>query len=59
MGDLRISVTDHCNLRCRYCMPEEEYRWLPKATILNFEEIVRLVGVFTALGVTQLRLTGG
>ena len=59
MGDLRVSVTDHCNLRCRYCMPEEEYRWLPKETILSFEEIARLVAVFTSLGVRKVRLTGG
>jgi len=59
LGSLRISVTDRCNLRCRYCMPEQEYVWLPKQSILTFEEIARLARVFVALGVTKLRLTGG
>jgi GTP 3',8-cyclase len=59
LGSLRVSVTDRCNLRCRYCMPEEEYVWLPKQSILTFEEIARLVGVFTSLGVGKVRLTGG
>src|SRR5258707_6986361 len=58
-GSLRVSVTDRCNLRCRYCMPEQEYVWLPKQSILTFEEIARLVGVFAALGVEKVRLTGG
>ena len=59
LGSLRISVTDRCNLRCRYCMPEQEYVWLPKDSILTFEEITRLAGVFMGLGVSKLRLTGG
>src|SRR5258705_2115992 len=59
LGSLRVSVTDRCNLRCRYCMPEQEYVWLPKQSILTFEEIARLVSVFTALGVAKVRLTGG
>ena len=59
LGSLRVSVTDRCNLRCRYCMPEEEYVWLPKQSILTFEETVRLVAVFTSLGVEKVRLTGG
>jgi len=59
LGSLRISVTDRCNLRCRYCMPEQEYVWLPKESILTFEEITRLARVFVSLGVTKLRLTGG
>ena len=59
LGSLRISVTDRCNLRCRYCMPEEEYVWLPRASLLTFEEIARLTRVFTDLGVTKVRLTGG
>ena len=59
LGSLRVSVTDRCNLRCRYCMPEQDYVWLPKQSILTFEEIARLVGVFTALGVDKVRLTGG
>ena len=59
LGSLRVSVTDRCNLRCRYCMPEQEYVWLPKQSILTFEEIARLVRVFTSLGVDKVRLTGG
>ena len=59
LGSLRISVTDRCNLRCRYCMPEQDYVWLPKESILTFEEIVRLTRVFTSLGVAKVRLTGG
>ncbi|HET9384354.1 MAG TPA: GTP 3',8-cyclase MoaA [Gemmatimonadales bacterium] len=59
LGSLRVSVTDRCNLRCRYCMPEQEYVWLPKQSILTFEEITRLVGVFASLGVEKVRLTGG
>ena len=59
LGSLRISVTDRCNMRCRYCMPEQDYVWLPKESILTFEEIARLVRVFTSLGVAKVRLTGG
>jgi cyclic pyranopterin phosphate synthase len=59
LRSLRISVTDRCNLRCRYCMPEAEYVWLPRQSILTFEEITRLAGVFSGLGVNKLRLTGG
>ena len=59
LGSLRVSVTDRCNLRCRYCMPEKEYVWLPKQSILTFEEITRLVRVFASLGVEKVRLTGG
>ncbi|MGE5802162.1 MAG: GTP 3',8-cyclase MoaA [Gemmatimonadota bacterium] len=59
LGSLRVSVTDRCNLRCRYCMPELEYVWLPKQSILTFEEITRLVSVFASLGVEKVRLTGG
>ena len=57
--DLRISITDRCNLRCSYCMPEEEYVWLPREDILTFEEAAALVDVFTDLGVDKVRLTGG
>jgi cyclic pyranopterin phosphate synthase len=59
LGSLRVSVTDRCNLRCRYCMPEQDYVWLPKQSILTFEEISRLVGIFASLGVAKVRLTGG
>src|SRR3989454_1512535 len=59
LRSLRVSVTDRCNLRCRYCMPEEEYVWLPKSSLLTFEEIARVTGVFAELGVTKVRLTGG
>jgi GTP 3',8-cyclase len=59
MGSLRLSVTDRCNMRCRYCMPEEEYRWLPRTSILTFEELARLTAVFAGLGAGKVRLTGG
>src|SRR5215210_8553070 len=59
LRSLRISVTDRCNMRCRYCMPEQEYAWLPRHSILSFEEIGRLTGIFAGLGVDKLRLTGG
>ena len=56
--DLRVSVTDRCNYRCVYCMPEQP-QWLPKPQILTFEEIEKLVRIFAEEGVTKLRLTGG
>src|SRR5688500_11654439 len=59
LANLRLSVTDRCNLRCQYCMPEQDYVWLPKEDILHFEEIDRLVDVFLDLGVRRVRLTGG
>ena len=59
LGSLRISVTDRCNLRCAYCMPEEHYVWLPKQSLLTFEEITRLAKIFVSLGASKLRLTGG
>src|SRR5262245_55606963 len=59
LGSVRFSVTDRCNLRCRYCMPEDEYVWLPRQSILTFEEIARLAGVFARLGASNVRLTGG
>ncbi len=59
LRNLRLSVTDRCNLRCNYCMPEPEYVWLPREDILKFEEIERLVDVFVSLGVDKVRLTGG
>ena len=57
--DLRVSVTDRCNLRCRYCMPAEGLPWLPKPEMLSDDELVRVIGVFVGLGVNQVRLTGG
>jgi cyclic pyranopterin phosphate synthase len=61
--DLRISVTDRCNFRCRYCMPREvfgaDYEFLPRGELLTFEEITRLAAAFASLGVRKLRLTGG
>ncbi|HEV8474115.1 MAG TPA: GTP 3',8-cyclase MoaA [Methylomirabilota bacterium] len=59
LRNVRISVTDRCNLRCGSCMPEEEYVWLPREEILHFEEISRLTDVFIGLGVDKVRLTGG
>jgi cyclic pyranopterin phosphate synthase len=63
LRDLRISVTDRCNLRCTYCMPREvfdhNHSFLPRAELLSFEEIERIAKVFTRLGVQKIRLTGG
>jgi len=63
LRDLRVSVTDRCNFRCVYCMPKEvfgkDFQFLPRAEILSFEEIARLVRVFVGLGVKKVRLTGG
>jgi GTP 3',8-cyclase len=63
LRDLRISVTDRCNFRCVYCMPREifgsDFRFLPKAELLTFEEIHRLAGIFAGLGVEKVRITGG
>ena len=57
--DLRVSVTDRCNLRCTYCMPAEGLPWMPRAEMLTDEEMLRIVAVFIGLGVRQVRLTGG
>ena len=59
LRSLRVSVTDRCNLRCQYCMPEVDYAWLPRGTLLTFEETCGLVDVFTDLGVDRVRVTGG
>ncbi|HEX6491192.1 MAG TPA: GTP 3',8-cyclase MoaA [Gaiellaceae bacterium] len=56
---LRVSVTDRCNFRCRYCMPAEGLEWLQREELLSFEEIERLVAVLAELGVEEVRLTGG
>ncbi len=58
--DLRISITDRCNFRCTYCMPEEGMQWLPRSELLTFEEIERITRVFVErFGVDGIRLTGG
>jgi GTP 3',8-cyclase len=59
LRNLRLSVTDRCNLRCEYCMPEDDYVWLPREDVLHFEETSALVNVFLSLGVDKVRLTGG
>jgi cyclic pyranopterin phosphate synthase len=60
VGDLRISVTDRCNFRCTYCMPEDYADWLPRESILSFEEIGRVVGILSdRFGIHTVRLTGG
>src|SRR5437764_12939980 len=56
---LRVSVTDKCNFRCRYCMPAEGLEWLGRDEVLSFEEISRLVHVLAGMGVDEVRLTGG
>src|SRR5207247_9384155 len=63
LRDLRVSVTDRCNFRCPYCMPKEvfgrSYTFLPRAEILSFEEVTRVVAAAASLGVAKVRLTGG
>ena len=59
LQSLRISVIDRCDLRCAYCMPEEDYAWLPKGDILTFDEILVLTDAFIGNGVSRVRLTGG
>src|SRR5512141_1921475 len=59
LRSLRLSVTDRCNLRCQYCMPEPDYVWLPRENLLTFEEIGTLVDTFTPMGVDRVRITGG
>ncbi|MBA2435091.1 MAG: GTP 3',8-cyclase MoaA [Chthoniobacterales bacterium] len=56
---LRVSITDRCNERCTYCMPQELQEWLPRHDILTFEETIRLIRIASELGVTKIRLTGG
>ena len=56
---LRISITDRCNFRCLYCMPEEGLQWLPKSDILSYEEIAGVVAQLAPLGLRRLRITGG
>jgi GTP 3',8-cyclase len=59
IGDVRISVTDRCNFRCQYCMPAEGLPWLERSALLSYEEIERLVRLLAAMGVHDVRLTGG
>jgi cyclic pyranopterin phosphate synthase len=59
LRSLRVSVTDRCNLRCQYCMPETDYVWLPRESVLTFEETATIVDAFLELGVDRVRLTGG
>jgi len=59
LESLRLSVTDRCNLRCHYCMPESSYTWLPREDLLTFEELAALVDAFTDVGVRELHVTGG
>jgi len=56
---LRLAVTDRCNLRCFYCMPEEGIKYIPRKELLTFEEIERLVTLLARMGITKIRLTGG
>src|SRR3954470_17795235 len=58
LKNLRLSVTDRCNLRCEYCMPADDYVWLPREDVLHFEEISTLVDVFLLLGVDKIGLAG-
>jgi GTP 3',8-cyclase len=59
IGDVRISVTDRCNFRCQYCMPAEGLPWLERSALLTYEEIERIVRLLAAMGVHDVRLTGG
>ncbi len=59
LQSLRLSVTDRCNLRCQYCMPEADYIWLERAALLSFEEMSRLVDIFAMAGIDRVRITGG
>lgn len=59
LRSLRVSVTDRCNLRCQYCMPEENYVWLPRENLLTFEEIAFLTNLFSDRGIDRVRITGG
>jgi GTP 3',8-cyclase len=59
INNLRISVTDRCNFRCKYCMPEQGMAWMARSELLTFEEITRLTSIFARLGIRKIRLTGG
>ncbi|MCR9082822.1 MAG: radical SAM protein, partial [Cyclobacteriaceae bacterium] len=56
---LRISLTDHCNFRCTYCMPQEEMEWMPQSKLMSKDEVINLAKTFINLGVKKIRLTGG
>ncbi|NNE92026.1 MAG: radical SAM protein, partial [Verrucomicrobiales bacterium] len=56
---LRVSITDRCNERCRYCLPQEEQEWLPRDDVLSYEEILRVIRVGAELGISKVRVTGG
>src|SRR5215470_1212190 len=56
---LRVSITDRCNERCGYCMPQELQEWLPRDEILTYEETLRLIRIAAELGVSKVRITGG
>src|SRR5258708_10009964 len=56
---LRVSITDRCNERCTYCMPQELQEWLPRADVLTYEETLRLIRISAELGVSKVRITGG
>jgi cyclic pyranopterin phosphate synthase len=58
-SDLRLSITDKCDLRCTYCMPAEGLQWLPREELLSGDELERIVGLFVSLGVDTVRVTGG
>jgi GTP 3',8-cyclase len=59
IGDVRVSVTDRCNFRCRYCMPSQGLPWLERSELLTYEELARVIGLLASMGVRDLRLTGG
>jgi GTP 3',8-cyclase len=59
LRSLRLSVTDRCNLRCHYCMPEQDYAWLPRETLLTFEELSAVTEAFALAGIDRVRITGG
>ena len=56
---LRLAVTDRCNLRCHYCMPEHGLEWLSRSEILTYEEMLRLCRIMVGLGIRKVRITGG
>jgi GTP 3',8-cyclase len=59
IGDVRVSVTDRCNFRCRYCMPAQGLPWLEREELLTYEELARVIALLASMGVRDLRLTGG